>query len=83
VRGLLAEAASLIDERGGLTLVGVAVGNLDDRGFVQLTLPFDRFSGTALDAVLDEVHERYGHDAVRRAVLLGRRTGFSVPMLPD
>ncbi len=83
VRGLLAEAGPLIDERGGLTLVGVAVGNLDDRGFVQLTLPFDRFSGRALDAVLDDVHERFGHDAIRRAVLLGRSTGFSVPMLPD
>ena len=83
VRGLLAEASPLIRERGGLTLVGVAVGNLDDRGFVQLTLPFDRLSGTALDEVLDDVHERFGHDAIRRAVLVGRTTGFSVPMLPD
>ncbi len=83
VRGLLREAGPLIRERGGLTLVGVAVGNLDHRGAVQLTLPFDRHSGGALDAVLDDVHERFGRDAIRRAVLLGRNTGFTVPMLPD
>ncbi len=79
----MAEAGPLIRERGGLTLVGVAVGNLDDRGAVQLTLPFDRQSGSALDAVLDDVHERFGNGAISRAVLLGRSTGFSVPMLPD
>ena len=83
VRRLLAEAGPLIRERGGLTLVGVAVGNLDDRGAVQLTLPFDRQSGSALDTVLDDVHERFGSGAISRAVLLGRSTGFSVPMLPD
>ncbi len=83
VRDLLREAGPLIRERGGLTLVGVAIGNLDDRGAVQLTLPFDRHSGSALDAVLDDVHERFGHSAISRAVLLGRTTGFTVPMLPD
>ena len=40
VRALLAAAMPLI-ERQGLTLVGMAVGNLDDSGAVQLTLPFD------------------------------------------
>src|SRR5262245_36880576 len=43
-RGLLAAAMPLI-ERQGITLVGVAVGNLCDDRFVQLTLPFDRHSG--------------------------------------
>ena len=42
-------------ERQGLTLVGVAVANLDDDGAIQLALPFDRHSGDALDAALDEV----------------------------
>ena len=41
VRGLLAAAMPLI-ERRGLTLVGIAVANLDDDGAVQLALPFDR-----------------------------------------
>ncbi len=83
VRRLLRASAPVIRERGGLTLVGVAVGNLDDRGAVQLALPFDHRGGGALDAVLDDVHERFGHGAVSRAVLLGRATGFSVPRLAD
>jgi DNA polymerase-4 len=70
-------------ERQGLTLVGVAVGNLDDDGAVQLALPFDRYSGGALDAALDEVRDRFGPDAVTRAVLLGRDRGLEVPLLPD
>jgi DNA polymerase IV len=81
VRGLLADAFPTI-ERLGITLVGVAVANLENDSAVQLTLPFDRHSA-ALDAALDEVRERYGADAVTRAVLLGRDHGPTVPMLPD
>jgi DNA polymerase-4 len=81
-RALLATAMPMI-ERQGVTLIGVAVGNLDDSGVVQLTLPFDRHSGGALDAVLDDVRERFGSDALTRAVLLGRNQGLSVPLLPD
>ena len=81
-RGLLTTAMPMI-ERQGLTLVGVAVGNLDDDGAVQLALPFDRHSGSALDAALDDVRDRFGSAAVTRAVLLGRDQGLSVPMLPD
>jgi DNA polymerase IV len=61
----------------------VAVANLDDGGAIQLTLPFDRHSGAALDTALDDVRDRFGSDAVTRAVLLGRDHGLSVPMLPD
>jgi DNA polymerase-4 len=81
-RALLAAATPMI-QRQGITLVGVAVANLDDSGAVQLTLPFDRHSGGALDAVLDDVRDRFGSDAVTRAVLLGRDPGLSVPILPD
>ncbi|MEA2703555.1 MAG: polymerase [Actinomycetota bacterium] len=81
VRALLAAAMPLI-ERQGLTLVGLAVGNLDDSGAVQLTLPFDG-RGSALDTALDEVRERFGSSAVTRTVLLGRDQGISVPILPD
>jgi DNA polymerase-4 len=81
-RGLLATAMPLI-ERQGLTLVGVAVGNLDDDRATQLALPFDRHTGGALDAALDEVRDRFGSTAVTRAVLLGRDQGPSVPLLPD
>jgi DNA polymerase IV len=79
-RELLTTAMPLI-ERQGLTLVGVTVANLDDRGRAQLELPFERQD--ALDAALDEVRERFGSDAVIRAVLLGRSQRPSVPLLPD
>jgi DNA polymerase-4 len=81
-RALLLTAMPMI-ERQGVTLVGVAVANLDDSGYLQLTLPFDRQAGSALDAALDQVRERFGSDAIGRAVLLGRDQGLSVPLLPD
>jgi DNA polymerase-4 len=82
VRGLLASAMPMI-ERQGLTLVGVAVGNLEDDSSVQLALPFDHHSSGALDAALDAVRNRFGSSAVTRAVLLGRDQGLMVPLLPD
>jgi len=81
-RDLLAAAMPMV-RRQGLTLVGVAVGNLDGDGAIQLALPFDRHRGRALDTALDEVRDRFGSAAVTRAVLLGRDPGQSVPMLPD
>jgi DNA polymerase-4 len=81
-RRLLAAAMPMI-ERQGITLIGIAVANLDDSGAIQLTLPFDRQSGSALDAALDEVKARFGNDAITRAVLLGRDPGLTVPLLPD
>jgi DNA polymerase IV len=81
-RGLLTTAMPTI-ERRGITLVGVAVANLANAPPVQLGLPFDRHSGEALDAALDEVRARFGSAAVTRAVLLGRGQGFEVPLLPD
>jgi DNA polymerase-4 len=82
VRGLVTAAMPEI-ERRGLTLVGVAVGNLDDDDDVQLALPLDGHRGGALDAAIDEVRDRFGSAAIIRAVLLGRDHGPSVPLLPD
>ena len=81
-RELLAGAMPTI-EREGLTLVGVAVANLDDGGVVQLMLPIDPYDGEALDAALDAVRVRFGSTAITRAVLLGRDPGISMPLLPD
>ena len=81
-RALLAIARPVIEERG-VTLIGLAVGHLDNDDAVQLTLPFDRRSGNALDLALDDVRERFGTSAVTRATLLGRDTGMTMPMLPD
>ncbi|HEY3702728.1 MAG TPA: DNA polymerase IV [Acidimicrobiales bacterium] len=82
VRALQSTAMPLI-ERQGLTLVGVAVGDLDDGSAVQLPLPFGGHLGATLDTALDDVRDRFGSTAVTRAVLLGRDPGLSVPLLPD
>ena len=81
-RGLLAASTPLI-ERQGLTLVGIAVANLDDDDFRQLVLPVDRYDGSELDAALDAVRSRFGSAAITRAVLLGRDPGLTMPLLPD
>jgi DNA polymerase-4 len=53
--------------RRGVTMVGIAVSNLAPRGAgVQLGLPLERHGGHELDAALDEIHERFGINAVRR-----------------
>ncbi|HEX4492392.1 MAG TPA: DNA polymerase IV [Acidimicrobiia bacterium] len=81
-RGLLATVTRTI-ERDGLTLVGISVGNLDDVDSLQLELPLEPELGVQLDRALDDVREKFGTTAVTRAVLLGRDTGLSMPMLPD
>jgi DNA polymerase-4 len=81
-RALLCRSRPMISQRG-LTLVGVALANLDDASHLQLTLPFDQQHGTALDVVLDDLRDRFGSAAVTRAVLLGRNHGEPVPLLPD
>jgi DNA polymerase IV len=81
-RGLFATSLALLEERG-LTLVGVAVTNLENADAVQLVLPFDRRWSDALDAALDEVRERFGSSAVTRGVLVGRTGHLSMPVLPD
>ena len=81
-RELLAAAMSLIESRG-ITLIGVAFANLEDEGAVQLALPFVRERGSALDAAVDDVRERFGTGAITRAVLVDHDPGLSVPLLPD
>jgi DNA polymerase IV len=81
-RALLADALPTI-ARQGITLVGVSLTNLDDDGVIQLPLPFERQSLTALDTTLDDLRGRFGATAITRAVLLGRDPGMSVPLLPD
>jgi DNA polymerase-4 len=81
-RKLLAAAMPLI-ERKGLTLIGVALGNLADDSAIQLALPLEDHRAAALDVTLDSLRDRYGAEVVTRAVLLGRSTGQAVPLLPD
>jgi DNA polymerase-4 len=82
-RGLLATAMPLI-ERQGITLVGLSISNLERaRALQQLSLPLERRSAVALDAVLDAVRDRFGPSAVTRAVLLGRGASASAWLSPD
>lgn len=81
-RALLAEATPLIEARG-ITLIGLSLTSLEDAERAQLSLPFDESPLGALDVALDEVRERFGSDAVTRAVLLGRSPAIEMPLLPD
>ena len=81
-RGLLAQAMPMI-ERRGITLLGIALANLDDDGAIQLALAFDRERPSALDTAVDDIRDRFGSAAITRAVLLGRDPGITVPLLPD
>jgi DNA polymerase-4 len=81
-RDLLVAMLPIVAE-AGCTLVGLSVGNLDDADSIQLPLPFDVTAGTALDATIDGLRERFGAGAVTRAVLLGKDSGVRMPMLPD
>jgi DNA polymerase-4 len=81
VRALYAAAEPTI-ERRGLTLVGVAVGNLDGDGGAQLEFPFDRPRSGALDAVIDAVRDRFGPTALTRAALVGRSPRLATWLMP-
>ena len=83
-RAILAAEQETIRAKG-LTLIGMSVGNLIDTTSrpSQLVLPFGRKDPSALDPTIDELRDRFGHGALTRASLLGRRTGFEVPKLPD
>jgi DNA polymerase IV len=78
-RALLDAARPAIEQRG-ITLVGVALSNLEDAGPGQLPLD-DRTA--LLDSTLDELRDRFGTEAITRAVLLDREETPRLPQLPD
>jgi len=85
-RAVLDNAWSMIDERGGLTLIGLSIGNLVDLGDgagVQMALPFERSASEVLDAALDAVRDRFGAASLTRAATVGSDADAGVPMLPD
>ncbi|MGZ4200748.1 MAG: DNA polymerase IV [Thermoleophilaceae bacterium] len=81
-RGLLATAMPLIDEQG-ITLLGISLTNLQDDWAIQLVLPLESARSVTLDAVIDHVRDRFGADAITRAVLIGREQRDPMPLLPD
>jgi DNA polymerase IV len=78
-RALLEAARPTIEHRG-ITLVGVALTNLEDSGAAQLPLD-DR--PAVLDSTLDELRDRFGTEAITRAVLLDHSEHPRLPQLPD
>ncbi|MFM9045255.1 MAG: DNA polymerase IV [Solirubrobacterales bacterium] len=92
---VLEAARELLDSAGGaelgeLTLVGVALGNLETDGAVQMELPLDREPEAAdpetpgsLDRALDDLRGRYGTEAVTRASLVERPGTGATPVLPE
>jgi DNA polymerase-4 len=81
-RTLLATAMPIIQTQG-LTLIGVALSNLDNEDPLQLALPFDDMEAPALDVTLDSVRGKFGSAAITRAALLKHGEGIAVPLLPD
>jgi DNA polymerase-4 len=78
-RALLEAARPTIEHRG-ITLVGVALTNIENSGPAQLPLD-DRTA--LLDSTLDELRERFGTEVITRAVLLDRDEHPRLPQLPD
>ena len=55
-------------EKRGITLLGVTISGLEDGE--QLELALDGHDPQVLDSTVDDVRERFGTDAVKRAKLL-------------
>src|SRR6478752_1473724 len=81
-QGLLAAAMPDIEKRG-ITLIGVSLSQLGTAESAPPELPLDWDDGARLDTVLDAVRDRFGTEAVARAVHLGRDAGWSAPVLPE
>ena len=80
----LLTAEQRVIERRGITLVGVAVANLDRDSFFQPALALDGSApDDGLDGALDTLADRFGSGSVRRASLLRRGEGWAAPQPED
>jgi DNA polymerase IV len=81
-RGLLRAALPTI-ERDGVTLVGLSLTNLEDDDGVQLVLPTGDHRARALDTTIDDLRDRFGTEAITRAVLVDRKETLQTWLQPD
>jgi DNA polymerase-4 len=81
-RSLMAEARPLIAEKG-LTLVGIAVGNLNNGDFVQLELPLRRPRRGRARRRHGRRPEPVRHGRLTRGALLGQDPGSPFPCCRD
>lgn len=79
---ILLEASPMIRSQG-LTLIGMAISNLDGDEAIQLPLPFDKYLASTLDFTLDQIRHKFGNKAVTRASLLTTDRDWEMPVLPD
>ncbi len=85
---VLEAARRLLDARWddlqstGLTLLGLALSNLEDADAVQLGLPFTARSRPDRDAVVDQVREKFGSGAITRAGIVSH-SHIEMPQLED
>jgi DNA polymerase-4 len=82
VSRMLLRSAFPAIECKGLTLIGITIGGLGSAGAIQLSLPLEGRSGSALDLALDEVRDRFGTKAIRRAVLHEKGPRFQPWLMP-
>ena len=80
-RVLLGNALPTI-ERRGITLIGITFSNLSGDDAVQMPLPFDGLTSTAIDSTLDGIRERFGRKPSRAASSSGAETGCRCPSSP-
>ncbi len=65
----------------GVTLIGISLANLEDGA--QLELDFEGPGAMELDAMVDELNQRFGADAVKRGSRVGKHEGFAAPQVDD
>ena len=71
----------LLNER--IIFLGTPIDDAVSNLLIAQLLHLESERSRALDAALDDVRDRFGSEAITRAVLVGRDPGLSVPLLPD
>ena len=82
-RRILRDTWGLVDERNGVSMLGVSVSHLQNADAVQLSLPLGPRARPSVDGAYDAIRDRFGSTAIGRGAHLGKDMGMTVPMLAD